>query len=66
MAWSDFRCSRAFAPVFGNAIREFALNIGKEACVTFGEVYDHPDGAGQELMAMRGGMALRKVRYGTW
>jgi glycosidase len=29
-----------FALVFGNAIREFALEIGKENFFTFGEVYD--------------------------
>jgi glycosidase len=29
-----------FALVFGNAIREFALDIGKENFFTFGEVYD--------------------------
>ena len=31
---------RDFARVFGNAIREYALSIGKENFFTFGEVYD--------------------------
>ena len=32
-----------FALVFGNAVREFALSIGKKNFFTFGEVYDEED-----------------------
>lgn len=32
-----------FARVFGNAVREFALSIGKENFFTFGEVYDNEE-----------------------
>lgn len=32
-----------FARVFGNAMREFALSIGKRNFFTFGEVYDNED-----------------------
>lgn len=32
-----------FARVFGNAMREFALSIGKKNFFTFGEVYDNED-----------------------
>lgn len=32
-----------FARVFGNAIREFALSIGKKNFFTFGEVYDNEE-----------------------
>lgn len=32
-----------FAQVFGNAIREFALSIGKKNFFTFGEVYDNEE-----------------------
>lgn len=32
-----------FARVFGNAMREFALSIGKQNFFTFGEVYDEED-----------------------
>jgi glycosidase len=34
---------RDFARVFGNAMREFALSIGKRNFFTFGEVYDEED-----------------------
>ena len=30
----------AFAQTFGNAIREYALSLGKKNFFTFGEVYD--------------------------
>lgn len=33
--------SSNFAHLFGNAIREFALNIGKKNFFTFGEIYDN-------------------------
>ena len=32
--------TRTFALLFGNAMREFALQIGKRNFFTFGEVYD--------------------------
>ena len=32
-----------FARIFGNAMREFALSIGKKNFLTFGEVYDDED-----------------------
>jgi glycosidase len=32
-----------FARIFGNAMREFALSIGKKNFFTFGEVYDNED-----------------------
>ncbi|HYE65054.1 MAG TPA: alpha-amylase family glycosyl hydrolase, partial [Pyrinomonadaceae bacterium] len=34
---------RDFAQVFGNAMREFALSIGKKNFFTFGEVYDNEE-----------------------
>jgi len=34
---------REFAQVFGNSMREFALNIGKKNFFTFGEVYDNEE-----------------------
>lgn len=34
---------RSFARIFGNAIREFALSIGKKNFFTFGEVFDNED-----------------------
>ena len=34
---------RDFARVFGNAMREFALSIGKKNFFTFGEVYDNEE-----------------------
>jgi glycosidase len=34
---------RDFARVFGNAIREYALSIGKKNFFTFGEVFDNED-----------------------
>jgi glycosidase len=34
---------RDFARVFGNAMREYALSIGKKNFFTFGEVFDNED-----------------------
>jgi glycosidase len=34
---------RSFARIFGNAVREFALSIGKKNFFTFGEVFDNEE-----------------------